>query len=62
MRKSIASLFALIPFGAFAQNDNIMYSEGKIYVVIAVITIIFIGLAGYLVKLDRSIKKLENEK
>jgi len=62
MRKSIASLFALIPFGAFAQNDNIMYSEGKIYVVIAVIAIIFIGLAGYLVKLDRSIKKLENEK
>jgi len=62
MRKSIASLLALIPFGAFAQNDNIMYSEGKIYVVIAVIAIIFIGLAGYLVKLDRSIKKLENEK
>ena len=62
MRKSIASLFALIPCGAFAQNDNIMYSEGKIYVVIAVIAIIFIGLAGYLVKLDRSIKKLENEK
>ena len=61
MRNRIASALALLPFGAFAQNESIMYSEGKIYVVIAVISLIFLGLAGYLVKLDRSIKKLENE-
>lgn len=62
MRNRIASALALLPYGAFAQNENIMYSEGKIYVVIAVIALIFIGLAGYLVRLDRAIKKLENEK
>jgi CcmD family protein len=39
-----------------------MYSNGKIYVVVAVISIIFVGLALYLVQLDRKITKLENEK
>jgi CcmD family protein len=39
-----------------------MYSEGKIYVVIAVIGIIFVGLAAYLFQLDRKITKIENEK
>ncbi|HBB81629.1 MAG TPA: CcmD family protein [Cryomorphaceae bacterium] len=62
MRKNIASLAALAPFSAFAQTDNIMYSEGKIYVVIAVVAIIFIGLAVFLMGMDKRIKKLENEK
>jgi len=44
------------------QNDNPMYSNGRIYVVIAVIAVVFIGLAGYLIHLDRKITKLENEK
>jgi CcmD family protein len=39
-----------------------MYTEGKIYVVVAVIAIIFLGLAGYLYRMDRKISALENEK
>ena len=36
-----------------------MRSSGKIYVVIATISIIFIGLAIYLFSIDRRLKKIE---
>jgi CcmD family protein len=37
-------------------------SSGKIYVVIATIVIIFLGLAIYLFSIDRRLKKIEKEK
>ena len=37
-------------------------SEGKIYVVITVISIIFICLIGYLIYIDMKLRKLENKK
>lgn len=48
---------------AFAQEmaDN-MRAEGKIYVVVAVIAVIFTGLVIYLLLLDRKISKLEKRK
>ena len=39
-----------------------MRSNGKIYVVIAVILTILLGLILYLVRLDRKISKLEKNK
>ena len=39
-----------------------MRHNGKIYVVVTVILIIFIGIILYLVRLDRKITKLEREK
>ena len=36
-----------------------MRSEGKIYVVVVVVLIIFIGLAIYLFSLDKKLDKLE---
>ena len=36
-----------------------MRSSGKIYVVIATIAIIFVGLAIYLFSIDRRLKKIE---
>lgn len=53
---------------AFAQPANqvemadAFRSSGKIYVVIAVIAIIFTGLAIYLFSMDRRLRKLENDK
>jgi hypothetical protein len=35
---------------------------GKFYVVVGVISILFLGIAAYLVSLDVKLKKLENEK
>lgn len=37
-------------------------SEGKIYVVIAVLAIIFLCLIGYLIYIDLKLRKLENSK
>lgn len=37
------------------------YGEGKIYIVIAVLLIIFIGIILYLVRLEKKINKLEKE-
>ena len=42
-------------------DNNIMLSAGKIYVVIGVILIIFIGLIIYLISMDRKVKRLEDE-
>ena len=39
-----------------------MRSSGKIYVVIATIVIIFVGLAIYLFSIDRRLRKIEKEK
>lgn len=56
---------ALFPSLLFAQGIDMadtMRSEGKIYVVVGVIAIIFIGIAIYLISLDRRISKMENRK
>lgn len=41
------------------EMADTMRSNGKIYVVVAIILTIFAGLAFYLVRLDRKITKLE---
>lgn len=50
----------------FAENDrpemaDAMHSNGKIYVVVAVVLVILSGLFIYLYAADRRIKKLEEE-
>lgn len=53
---------------AFAQNANSvematgLRSSGKIYVVILVVVLIFIGLAFYLFSIDRKVSKLYKNK
>jgi hypothetical protein len=48
---------------AFAQEkqESIMRSSGRIYVVVAVVLTILIGLILYVVRLDRKITKLEKD-
>jgi CcmD family protein len=50
-------------FAQTAANEvemaDVMRSNGKIYVVVAVIAIIFAGIVVYLVNLDRKISKIE---
>lgn len=44
-----------------ALEGNIMYSEGKIYVVIAVVALVLIGLFAYMMYVDRKISKIEKK-
>lgn len=63
----IAAAFLLIanPFLLFAQNNtemaDTMRSNGRIYVVVAVMSTILLGLILYVLRLDRKISKLEKE-
>lgn len=63
--KKVFSVFAfvILPFSyLIAQNDpDFMRSMGKMYVVVAVIAAIFIGIVIFLIHLDRKLTKLENQ-
>ena len=65
LRKFLLLLSFLFPLIAFSQNDvemaDTFRSEGKIYIVIAVIAVIFIGLIVYLVTIDRKVSHLEKK-
>lgn len=54
----------LLGFSAFAQTpvDDFFYQSGKIYVVVAIMVIIFSLLVLYLVRLDRKISHLEKQR
>jgi multisubunit Na+/H+ antiporter MnhB subunit len=62
--KRIAAMFALciLTLAANAQEkDDFMRSNGKIYVVVAIVVTIVIGLFIYLLNLDRKISKMEKK-
>jgi hypothetical protein len=57
-------LFAIISSAANAQTTEVVmadgfYSEGKIYVVIGVVMLIFTGIIIYLISLDRKLNRIE---
>lgn len=58
---AILSVFANAQ-AATADSKDIMRSNGKIYVVMAVVVTIVLGLFLYLISLDRKISKLEKGK
>lgn len=55
-------------FPSFAQTSNdvemadLLRSSGKIYVVVAVVCVIFLGFIIYLFTIDRKISRMENKK
>ena len=44
------------------EMADVMRSEGKIYVLVGIIVLIFIGLFAYLIQTDRRLAKLEKNK
>lgn len=67
MMKKLISLTILLLLTAttFAQNtepqmDDTMRNDGKIYVVVLVLSVVFACLATYLIIIDRKLKKLED--
>lgn len=66
MRYFILGLLLAISSPLLAQEEQVemadgFYSEGKIYVVVAVAALVFIGIALYLYILDRKVSKLEQK-
>lgn len=43
------------------EMADTMRSNGKIYVVVAVVMTVFLGLIGYTIAVDRKISKIERE-
>jgi hypothetical protein len=65
LRRILLLLPFLLPIISFSQSDvemaDTFRSEGQIYVVIAVIAVIFIGLMIYLFMIERKILRIEKE-
>jgi multisubunit Na+/H+ antiporter MnhB subunit len=68
MRQIISTLVLMLLFTiSNAQTSqpemaDLMRENGKIYVVVGVIVLIFLVLFGYLISLDRKISKIEKNR
>ncbi len=70
MRRLFLTSFSLLFFYgvSIAQNTDgvemadALRSSGKIYVVVTVISVIFIGIIAYLFSIDKRVKKIEQKK
>lgn len=77
MKKTLFVLLMLLSLVSKAQNKievtaadysntsvemaDLMRSEGKIYVLVGIIVLLFLGLLGYMVFTDRKLARLEKE-
>jgi CcmD family protein len=68
MKKIFSLLFMLLMMSvSYAQTStnvemaDTLRNSGKIYVVVSVIAVIFLGIATYLIYLDKRLSKLEKE-
>ena len=52
-------LLLILNFISQVEMANLMRSNGKIYVVVAVISIIFLGIVFFLIRIDSKIRKIE---
>ena len=60
------AMFSLLPLVTIAQNDEVSWDKsfrenGMIYVVLAVVLLILLGMFGYLISQDMRMRKIENE-
>lgn len=66
LKKYFGLLLTFISSVSMAQSSDvemadIMRSNGKIYVVLAVVLIVFVGFILYLIRLDKKVSRLEKE-
>ena len=71
MMKKVSTLLLLIiisTFNALAQSSSgvematALRSSGTLFVVVAAIVIVFVGVVAYLISIDRKLSKLEKKK
>ncbi|GAA4304170.1 CcmD family protein [Compostibacter hankyongensis] len=56
-----AALPVLAQSGASPQMDSALQQNGKIYVVVAVLVVIFIGIVLFLIRMERRISRMEKD-
>ena len=67
MATKLRLLFLLLSFSGslLAQNEiemaDAFRADGKIYVVVVILSIVFTGIVLYLIRLDRKVSRLEKE-
>ena len=65
MKKVLAFFFTLLSLNLQAQQEvemaDQLRADGKIYVVVAVLSIILLGVLLYIIRIDAKISKLEKE-
>ena len=66
--KILTLVFSLITFFSWAQDQteniemaDVLRISGKIYVVVLVLSIIFLGITIYLISINRKLTRLEKE-
>jgi hypothetical protein len=57
----LLSQFQLLQAQADVEMADAFRREGKIYVVVGILSIVFLGIIFFLVRLERRIKNLENK-
>jgi heme/copper-type cytochrome/quinol oxidase subunit 2 len=64
MKQLLTILLSIAAMAANAQDTsgiNTLRQSGKIYVVIAVLSVIFLGIIIYMIRTDRRISKIEQQ-
>jgi hypothetical protein len=65
MKKLLVFVFTLLSLNLQAQQEvemaDQLRADGKIYVVVAVLSIILLGVLLYLIRIDAKISRLEKE-
>ncbi len=68
MKYWLGFCFAILGLSLHAQSQmpevemaDALRANGKIYVVVVILSIIFVGIIGYLITIDRKLNKLENK-
>ncbi len=65
IKKFILPILLLLSQNLFAQQTvdmaDQLRADGKIWVVVMVIAVVFAGIIGYLIRLDRQLTKLEKD-
>lgn len=67
LKYSLCSLFVLLSGLVVAQGPegvemaDTMRDNGKIYVVVAVVAIVFAVITAYMISIDRKVRRLEKE-
>ena len=57
----ILTLLSFCSISLAAQSSDFLRSTGKIYSVVAVVLLLFLGFVFYMIRIERKIKELENK-